>query len=360
MRFHILGLPHTVSSKEYVACAYTQKVVKFAKMMTDRGHTVIHYGHEDSDLECTEHVTVTTNQDLEKAYGSYDWRKNFFTFNTGDHAYQTFYANAIREVGLRKQKHDFILPFWGSGTRPVCDAHPDLITVEPGIGYAGGHWANYKIFESYAIMHAYYGMESVGTCKQNFYDIVIPNYFDPDDFTFSKNKQDHFLFLGRVYEGKGIHIAIQVTQAIGAKLVVAGQSNLEACGYTEIPAHVECVGYADVEMRKQVDEPTPRVLLWLHCTTNRLGVCRLNACSRARLPSPQIGALSRRTTSTVSLAIVVVPLKNSVGLLATLIGLIPRPAVIGHCIISPLEKGGPHVRGILPCCAEHTRWPRMV
>ena len=249
MRFHILGLPHTVSSKEYVACAYTQKVVKFGKMMKERGHEIIHYGHEDSDLVCDEHVTVTTNADLEVAYGSYDWRKNFFTFNTSDHAYQTFYKNAIEEVALRKQKYDFILPFWGSGTRPVCDAHPDLITVEPGIGYAGGHWAKWKVFESYAIMHAYQGLEAVGTCKQSWYDVVIPNYFDLNDFEYCpEEKEDYFLFLGRVYSGKGIDIAVQVTEKIGAKLKVAGQNPENRT----FPPHVEFVGYADVETRKRL------------------------------------------------------------------------------------------------------------
>ena len=248
MRFHILGLPHTVTSKEFNACAYTQKVVKFGKMMTSRGHEIIHYGHEDSVLDCTEHVSVLTNDDFKKSYGTHDWRKAFFKFDMNDHAYQTFFANAIREVGKRKQKHDFILPFWGSGVRPVCDAHPDIICVEPGIGYAGGHWARWKVWESYAIYHAYCGLQGVGSCRQDWYDVVIPNYFDVEDFDFNAKKEDYFLYLGRVYSGKGVDVAIQATERAGVKLVIAGQKEE---GY-KLPDHVEYVGYADVPTRKKL------------------------------------------------------------------------------------------------------------
>jgi glycosyltransferase involved in cell wall biosynthesis len=128
-----------------------------------------------------------------------------------------------------------------------------MLIVEPGIGYAGGHWARWKIFESYAIMHAYFGLQSVGTCNQDWYHGVIPNYFDLEDFTYEpEKKEDYFLFLGRVYEGKGAHLAIEVTRAIGAKLIMAGQNNLASMGYKETPDHVEFVGYADVEMRKKL------------------------------------------------------------------------------------------------------------
>ena len=38
MRFHVLGICHTVSSKEYLSCAFTQKVVKFCSMMMKSTH----------------------------------------------------------------------------------------------------------------------------------------------------------------------------------------------------------------------------------------------------------------------------------------------------------------------------------
>jgi glycosyltransferase involved in cell wall biosynthesis len=123
--------------------------------------------------------------------------------------------------------------------------------VEPGLGYAGGHFARFKIFESYAIYHAYYGLDAGGRCKQDWYDVVIPNYFDPDDFEYAPElKENYFLFLGRVYDGKGVHVAIQTTENIGARLVIAGQGSLQDMGYKTVPEHVTFVGYADVPTRK--------------------------------------------------------------------------------------------------------------
>lgn len=247
-RFHCLGVPHTVTHHDYVACAYTQKVLKFCKMMRSRGHHLIHYGHEDSEVDVDEHVTVTTNDDLEQAYGSYNWREKFFTYNITDHAYQTFYKNAIAEIKKRKQPKDFLLAFWGAGVYKICAAHNDLIVVEPGIGYSGGHFAKWKIFESYALYHAYCGLKKVSHCNQNWYDIVIPNYFDLDDFTYNEKKEDYFLYLGRVYDGKGVHIAIEAAQLAGVPLKIAGQKEDDYA----LPDHVEYLGYADLSTRREL------------------------------------------------------------------------------------------------------------
>jgi glycosyltransferase involved in cell wall biosynthesis len=248
--FHILGVPHTITSPDFNACAYTQKILKFSKMMKCRGHKIIHYGHELSTLDCSEHVNVLSNEIFEKIYGNHDWKKKTFIYNTKDEAYQTFYKNAIKEIAKRKKPRDFLLPFWGAGVKPICDAHSDLIVVEPGIGYSGGHFARWKIWESYALYHAYCGLSSVGTCKQDNYSVVIPNYFDSKDFDFCEEKEDYALFVGRVYNGKGVNIASDAAKRAGVKLIVAGQISE---GYKiDFPDNVEFIGYADIETRKKL------------------------------------------------------------------------------------------------------------
>lgn len=248
MRFHVLGLPHTVTRKDYSACAFTQKVLKFCKMMHRRGHTIYHYGHKDSEVECTEHIPVTFNEDLEIAYGNYDWKKNFFKHNTADYAHQIFNKRAIEEVGKRKQKNDFILCFWGYAHAPIFRAHPELIPVEPGIGCTNEPCCPQNIYESYSIMNQVYGMHKR---QPHWYDAVIPNYFDPEDFEFNATPKDYFLFVGRIITSKGIGIAVEVTKRIGAKLLVAGQGDL-ASVVGEVPDHVTIVGYVEPEQRKEL------------------------------------------------------------------------------------------------------------
>jgi glycosyltransferase involved in cell wall biosynthesis len=256
-RFHVLGIPHTISAPEYNVCAFTQKIVRLCAMLKQRGHTVVHYGHEQSKVLCDEHVAVTYASDLSKAYGSHDWRTlGVPPFQTGDSVYRHFYARTIAAILERKRKGDFLLCAFGGGHKPVADAHSDMIVCEPGIGYANGHFAPFKVFESYALLHAYLGLDRVASMSNEmWYDVVIPNYFEVSEFEFSTEKDDYFLFLGRVGPGKGVHIAMQIVEAIGGRLIVAGPGGLEGLGTRTnrpIREYVEHVGVANVEMRKML------------------------------------------------------------------------------------------------------------
>ena len=97
-RIHVLGLPHTVTNDEFLACAYTQKALKFCKMMKDRGHTIFHYGHEDSNTMADEDVTVITNKVWTEVYGTHDYKTKWFKYDLNDNAYKTFYKNSIAEI----------------------------------------------------------------------------------------------------------------------------------------------------------------------------------------------------------------------------------------------------------------------
>ena len=100
-RLHVIGMPHTRTTKEYNACAFTQKALKFCKMMTDRGHTVYHYGVEGSNPVCTEHISVLSNEEFDRVYGHIPKNGPYDIDN--QEVYHEFHLNTIKGIGERRQ-----------------------------------------------------------------------------------------------------------------------------------------------------------------------------------------------------------------------------------------------------------------
>ncbi len=128
--------------------------------------------------------------------------------------------NVIAQMRPRLQPRDLILLSGGWTHHQVAEAFPNHIACEPGVGYEG-IFTPYVAFESYAWQHHVYAKKGINDGR--FFDAVIPNYFDPKEFPILNNgKGDYLLFLGRVVQRKGPHIASEIARASGMKLVVAG------------------------------------------------------------------------------------------------------------------------------------------
>lgn len=248
MRFHVLGIPHTATSKDYSSCAFTQKVLNFCKMMTGRGHVVYHYGNELSRVECTKHFDVTYKHDIKPP------EMSGHQVDVDGTTFLKFNAIASAEIFRNKEKFDFFISFWPSH-KAIAEQHKDLIVVEAGIGYPSGHYAPYKVFESYAMLHAYRGLDGVATANGNgwWYDVVIPNYFDPQDFIIQpgEHKDDYLLFLGNRAgagaDGKGLAIALQTAERTKKRLFIAGPGKLP----DGLPDNVHNLGFVGAEQRSK-------------------------------------------------------------------------------------------------------------
>lgn len=273
-RFHLLGLTHLPCSKEYMSCAFTQKNYKLAEMLLSLGHEVFYYGAEGSTVPCTRFIQTHTLSDIRQAWGNgdnrfeigYDWTNTDFRhdFNTQKKLPTVlFYSKAIIEINKNKEPGDFLLCTQGGYHDPVAEAVKLFLTVEPGVGYRGSVKGRYRAFESAYLQNFTYGSEEpFESVNGSYYDRVIPNYFDPTEVEFSDKKQDYYLFIGRMIKRKGILTAAMACNALGKKLIIAGQgAHVDERGHLipnddpdfDLPLGTwEYVGYVDVEQRKML------------------------------------------------------------------------------------------------------------
>ena len=239
---HILACPYSPTHINNRIDPFSILTYKFINYMQSYGWNCVHYGAIGSEVNC-ENVICNTVIRTERAPNIVD-----------------FCAKANVEIGLRKRPGDFIVCFHGVDNQAACRGHEDLKIVESSIGYdTKAVWAPYRVFTSYAHMHMFYGERGM-LMNPNWWDDVIPNGITADEFTYDDQKEDYFLYFGRVIESKGIHIAIQATEHVGARLVIAGPGSVSSLGYSDRPKHVTEMGPCDAEQRRQLMRKAKAIL----------------------------------------------------------------------------------------------------
>jgi glycosyltransferase involved in cell wall biosynthesis len=226
MVFHCLSVPYSPTRKDISLCAFVQKVYKFCEEMTKRGHTVYHYGHEDSSVNCTEHINVINNDILKQSYGNInDWKNKGFDQNVNTKAVNIFNDNCITELNKRiKSNKEFILCWFGFAHEPCVKYFYDkAIIVEPSIGY-DSMFAPIKIFETHSQMHKMHGYSSSNI--QIGSEFVVYPGFNPNDFLYKKEKSNTALFLGRITEAKGAKVAYDICNDLKQDIIFAGPNIL--------------------------------------------------------------------------------------------------------------------------------------
>jgi glycosyltransferase involved in cell wall biosynthesis len=222
MRFHLLALPNTQTTREYSLDGFSQATIRFARILKDLGHTVFLYASEENEAPCDELITVIKKEEIDTLLGVNDTPYQYAYIEAWSPIWQLANARMIKEIARRKQPHDFICLIGGASQKPVTDSHPDLLAVEYSIGYEGS-FAPFRVFESRVWQHRTYGIQ--GIVDGRFFDTVIPIFFDPEEFTFRSEKESFALYAGRLIPRKGVEIACRAAEAAGIPLKIIGHGD---------------------------------------------------------------------------------------------------------------------------------------
>lgn len=231
MRLHLIGLPHTETTRDFSWCAFTTLIRNMATMMTAQGHEVILYAGEENEAECDELVPCHPAVGREPMVP--EWTEAYFA-DMND--------RVIRALNSRLGPQDIILLSMGYPQAQIMHAFPTHMCVEYAVGYSGIA-AEFRVFPSYAWMHMVYGWR----CQENpqailgqFYDAVIPHFLDTTDWP-EGSGGDYLAFVGRLNEDKGLGVACDISRLTGLPLKIAGHGTPPDYGeYLGVLSPKEC------------------------------------------------------------------------------------------------------------------------
>lgn len=225
MRVHLVGLPHTQTTRAWDHCAYTARVRKLPSILAPHGYETVVYSGTDNEAVCKEHVTVATMGDQERRwFGAGGWNPEavFDRWNPNDPCWVEMNATASEQICERWEPGDAIALSAGRCQQLLVDMVAARIgrplVIEPMCGYEGVLEDSQRCFESQSHRAYVYGLRHDGDGRP--FDTVIPNSFDPAEYH-QEPSDGYLLYLGRMTERKGMTVVAELARRFD--VITAGQ-----------------------------------------------------------------------------------------------------------------------------------------
>ena len=242
-------MPQSFTTRDYSACGFSQKTIRFCWMMKTLGHTVFLYSGPENQAICDEHVVISTEEDQKLITGGNHYI--YPSWQTGHPVWVKTNQTAVDEINKRKQAGDFVCVLGGNCQKQIADSLPDLKVVEYGIGYEG-FFSKWKVWESH-VWRSYCIGRWANSRPIDQHDTVINAFYDDMEYFRNIPKKPYALFLGRLTSAKGIDEACEAAEMAGIPLKVAGfgnsrlvTRNAEYLGVVDLTQKLALLGEASV------------------------------------------------------------------------------------------------------------------
>jgi|TARA_R110000787_G_C13372304_1_gene440951 glycosyltransferase involved in cell wall biosynthesis len=249
MRIHVIGCARNASTPHIAMDPYAMVSYYLTTYLHTAEHEVHYYGYKESTVECTKKWECGDSEFLSKYFVTNFEKNHWEDSQDGNHE---FFTTAKEHLLSNCNDNDIVLCMWSSAIPFINDAiHSKFNNVKIVDAHIGHQHPSpltpYHVFASNANKHVCHGKHDY---HNTFWqDVTIyPMANDLNNFKYNKDKEDYFLFMGRLNVDKGLGIFIDLAKTMPNKnFKVAGQGH-----YPHAPLHnVEFLGLLDVPNRKK-------------------------------------------------------------------------------------------------------------
>lgn len=210
MRIHIAGLTHTIVSRDFSHCAFTQNLRRFPKMMRAQGCEVIEYGNEGSESDANEHVVLRTRAEYDALHPRVHGQTVEKDPGMGSPSHMQFLFRLRTAFEKRARPGDFFVHAYGLIYQDMLKWFPQAIHVEPFIGYDAGPFGAYRGFVTEAWRHYHLGKYTGHDNDAARESWVLPMFYDPEDWPVGKGDGGYFAFMARKCNAKGLKVLAEI------------------------------------------------------------------------------------------------------------------------------------------------------